>query len=179
MGNERWIARRLRRFPAALAKGVTELGAGGGELAGCLTRAFPGIPITACDLVPRPGGLDAAVVWRQGDVLEMEFSEGGVLVANLFLHHFESRALESLAALCRDFDVLVVNEPLRASWPHVLGWLMHPWINAVTRHDLHASLRAGFRRGELASILGLHGGGWQWEETSTWRGALRFLAWRT
>ncbi len=178
MGNERWLARSLSRFAPEAKKGVTEWGAGDGGLARRLTRDHAELRVTACDLAPRPPGLPERVQWQQGDLLAAAPSDGGVLLANLFLHHFEGEKLAALAERCRCFEVLICNEPLRASWPHALGWLLWPLINHVTRHDLHVSVRAGFRAGELPELLGLRTGGWAWAERTTWRGALRFLAWK-
>ena len=104
---------------------------------------------------------------------------GGVLVANLFLHHFEGESLRALGRWIGNFDVLVFNEPDRARLPHVLGRLMHPWINRVTRHDMHVSITAGFAAGEITRLLGLDRARWRFSETSTWRGARRVIGWRT
>ncbi len=179
MGNERWIMRSLRT-EGGLVSGCAEWGAGTGELTAKIARAHPQARVMACDLLPPPPGLPSNVEWRQGDLLQgAEPLAGGVLVMNLFLHHFEGAALAALAARCLTFDALVINEPLRARWPHLLGWLLWPLINEVTRHDLHVSLRAGFAPGELPALLRLDGRGWQWHEQISWRGALRLKAWKT
>ena len=144
-----------------------------------LAREHPRMTLIACDLIPSPLGLPGNVQWKQGDLLTDGGQErGGVLVANLFLHHFEGQPLATLAERCAGFDALVINEPLRARWPHLLGWLLRPLCNEVTRHDLHASLRAGFAAGELPALLGLGQRGWQWQEKVSWRGAVRLRAWR-
>lgn len=176
MGNERWILRTIRAFPQAAAKGIVELGAGDGVLAGKLARMFPAATVTACDLVAKPADLDERVRWRQGDVLANEDPPtGGVLVANLFLHHFEGASLAALGTLCGRFDVVIFNEPDRAMLPHLLGALMWPLINRVTRHDMHVSINAGFSMGELPALMGLDANRWRIKETSTWRGARRVL----
>jgi hypothetical protein len=179
MGNEQWIRRSLRKFLAAASRGIVELGAGDGVLIGHLAAAFPVAPVTACDLAPRPASLASRVCWRQGDVLSAgETLTGGVLVANLFLHHFQGEALRNLGKLCDGFEVVVFNEPDRTTLPHLLGTLMWPMINRVTRHDMHVSINAGFADGELPERLGLDTGKWRISETSTWRGARRVIAWR-
>ncbi len=178
MGNERWVLRSLRGEPV-MSAGCSEWGAGTGELTRRLAQAYPEARVTAHDLLPPPEGLPENVIWRQGDLVSEPLHERNVIVvANLFLHHFEGESLAALATRCAAARALVINEPLRARWPHVLGWLMWPWINQVTRHDLHASLRAGFAPGELPEVLGLRSGGWRWEEEVSWRGALRLRAWR-
>jgi hypothetical protein len=176
MGNERWILRTIRGFPKEAAKGIVEIGAGDGALSCKLARMFPDAMVTACDLVARPAGLDERVCWRQGDVLAGDDPPaGGVLVANLFLHHFEGGLLVALGKLCTRYEVVIFNEPDRGLLPHVLGKLMWPLVNRVTRHDMHVSINAGFARGELAGLLGLDAEAWRIRETSTWRGARRVL----
>lgn len=179
MGNERWICRTLRHFTAAADRGIVEIGAGNGVLCSKLARRFPHAPVEAYDLVPAPVDLHSRVKWLQGDIFRMSAPErSGVMIANLFLHHFEEDALAVLGRWCVEFDVLIINEPDRASLPHVLGGILHPWINRVTRHDMHVSIRAGFAVGEIYRFLGLDHACWQIRETSTWRGARRVLAWR-
>jgi hypothetical protein len=177
MGNERWVCRALQRFPNNTMRGIVEIGAGEGALCGKLARLFPQAPVAAYDLAPRPPDLAPGVAWHRGDLFDAPPpEEAGVLVANLFLHHFEAEELAALGRWMRGFQVLAINEPDRSRLPHLLGWLAHPWINRVTRHDMHVSIDAGFAQGEIGRLLGLDG--WQIEETSTWRGARRVLAWR-
>jgi hypothetical protein len=179
MGNERWIRGVLRRHEAAARRGIVEIGAGDGALCGRLARMFPDAPVSAYDLMERPVDLPASVVWHRGDLLEAPVPEtGGVLVANLFLHHFEGELLTALGRWISRFDLLVINEPDRSRAPHVLGALMHPFINRVTRHDMHVSIRAGFAGSEIGHLLGLDAEGWEIRENSTWRGSRRVLAWR-
>lgn len=179
MGNERWVLRCLRG-EKALAAGCIEWGAGTGELTAKIARAHPEAAVMACDLVPRPPNWDDRVAWFQGDLLSAPLPmRMGVVVMNLFLHHFEGEALATLARRCAQAEALVINEPLRARWPHALGWLLWPLINELTRHDLHASLRAGFAPGELPALLRLRENGWHWRERVSWRGAVRLQAWRS
>jgi hypothetical protein len=179
MGNERWILRSVGSFPAAASRGIVEIGAGGGALVSKLAARFPNAPLTACDLVPRPAALDGRVAWREGDILCGEAAlGGGILVANLFLHHFDGDRLGLLGKLSDGFDVVVFSEPDRGILPHALGFLMWPFINRVTRHDMHVSIHAGFATGEMPQLLGLDPAKWRFEETSTWRGARRVIGWR-
>jgi hypothetical protein len=180
MGNERWICREIHNHPDASARGIVELGAGDGALACKLARMFPDSDLTACDLAPRPAGLAGRILWRQGDLLDPGTSlAGGVLVANLFLHHFEGGQLDRLGRICEGFEVVIFNEPDRRTLPHLLGALMWPMVNRVTRHDMHVSIRAGFAQGELAALLGLDGKSWRIRETFTWRGARHMIGCRT
>jgi hypothetical protein len=179
MGNESWILRSLENFTDTAASMICELGAGDGGLAAKIRRRFPNSRVTACDLTPRPAGLDAGIDWRSGDVFQNPPPPGGVLVVNLFLHHFEGGDLKRLGRFCEGYDVLIFNEPDRSRAAAFLGMLLHPFVNHVTRHDMQASIRAGFRRGEMADLLGLDVSLWKFCETSTWRGARHLVALRS
>ncbi len=179
MGNERWILRVLARFPDATRNGVVELGAGDGRLCNALANTFPESAVTAFDLAPAPADLAPRVKWHCGDLFDQPPpAAGGVRIANLFLHHFEGEALTLLGRWLENADLLVINEPDRAALPHRLANLMHPWINHVTRHDMHVSITAGFAVGELQQLLGLDPARWRFEETSILRGSRRVVGWQ-
>jgi hypothetical protein len=181
MGNGRWVTRTLRRFPEAVKRGVCEWGAGDGMLAARIARAFPQTTVTGCDLAPRPAfpaEVDQRIEWRQGDLFSSAKTQGGVLVASLFLHHFGSEGLAELGRRCLSFDVLVFSEPDLARLPLLHARLLCPFVNHVTRHDMRASILAGFGEGEIARLLELDPARWHVVETSTWRGARRVIAWR-
>ena len=180
MGNERWVCRTVSRFPAAASRGIVEIGAGDGMLCGKLAELFPQAAVAAYDLAPRPEDLAARVAWQRGDIFASPPpASGGLLVANLFLHHFEGAALTALGEWFENFEVLVFNEPDRARLPHLLGGSLHLWINRVTRHDMHVSIRAGFAAGEISRLLRLAANRWRTRESSTWRGARRVIVCRT
>ena len=174
MGNERWLARQVAAHPEAAARGVVEAGAGAGSLAARLVERFP---VKAVDLAPRPLGMPQSVEWLAGDLFSlMDEVGGGLLVANLFVHHFDGSLLERFGEWARGFEVVCLCEPWRSGLAHGLGRFMHPWLNRVTRHDMHASIRGGFLKGEMPRLLGLDGGGWEWRESIDLRGALRLVA---
>jgi len=181
MGNQHWVLRVLERFPQAVARGVSELGAGDGALAVKIARRHPACRVLAHDLAPAPElPVDVAsrINWRRGDVIDDPPADGGVLVANLFLHHFEGPELRRIGGMCGKFELLVFNEPDRSRRAALLGTLLLPFVNHVTRHDMRASIHAGFRRGEIPALLDLDPGVWRWRETSSSRGARRVVAWR-
>jgi 2-polyprenyl-3-methyl-5-hydroxy-6-metoxy-1,4-benzoquinol methylase len=179
MGNESWLLRTLRRFSREAETGICEWGAGDGALAAQMAALFPSAPVTAVDLAPRVPGLDPRITWHQGDLFARTDVSGSVLVANMFLHHFDRPQLRRLGEMMQGFQVLVFNEPDRS--PMALLWsaLLLPFVGRVTKHDMPASIRAGFRQGELHDWLGLSPHEWHIAETSTWRGARRVVAWRT
>lgn len=172
MGNERWIVRQARRLAPT---SITELGAGEGMLSGKLAAIAP---VEGYDLAPRPASLDPRVTWHQGDLFSMPSASGDLLVANLFLHHFEGESMKSLATWCSGFRSLCFVEPLRTPGALRLGKGMLPFVNRITRHDMLVSIRAGFLPGELPGLLELDPGKWHVREQSTWRGGIRVLAWR-
>ncbi len=180
MGNERWVCRTVSQFPDAANRGIVEIGAGDGLLCNKLAELFPQATVAAYDLAPRPVELAPRIGWQRGDIFASPPpASGGVLVASLFLHHFEAAALTALGEWFGNFEVLVFNEPDRARLPHLLGRSLHPWINRVTRHDMHVSIRAGFAAGEIGRLLGLAASRWRTRESSTWRGARRVIVSRT
>lgn len=91
-----------------------------------------------------------------------------VVVANLFLHHFEDAKLEELLrAVAGQARLFVAIEPRRARWPLFCCRLI--WAigcNSVTRYDAAVSVRAGFSGREL-SALWPAGSGWQLTERRT------------
>jgi 2-polyprenyl-3-methyl-5-hydroxy-6-metoxy-1,4-benzoquinol methylase len=167
MGNERWIMRQLSEG------GIVELGAGSGDL----TRQLASIGrVTALDYQEKPPSLD--VRWLAGDLFEtFPATDGDTVVANLILHHFEDPDLARLGRLIKSRRRLVAVEPWRCSSSLIEGNLLWPFINDVTRHDMMASIRAGFQKGELPALLSL-GDDWEWREEVSLLGGLRVVALR-
>ena len=87
-----------------------------------------------------------------------------VVIANLFLHHFEDTQLvELLRLVSRQAKVFIAIEPRRAAWPMFCSRLL--WAlgcNDVTRHDAAVSVRAGFAGGELSALWPDHD---HWQHT--------------
>ena len=173
MGNELWIASAIPEN----TRHITEIGAGEGHLLSRLAVKFPQAEITAYDLAPRPAHLPLSVKWTQGDLFtQAPPAHGGTLIANLFLHHFTDPQLAELGEWMCGFDTLLINEPLRARLPVLLGKIAAPFVHPITRHDMRVSIEAGFRRGELAAALGL---GLRVRESVSWRGSIRIFAQRS
>ena len=173
MGNDSWIEGSVGKSPES----ITEIGAGDGFLLSKLTRTYPSAKISAYDLAPRPDHLPEGVAWHRGDILTQDPPPtGGVLIANLFLHHFSDDQLVAFAPWFHGFKTIIINEPLRARLPLIFGRFAHPFINSVTRHDMRVSIEAGFVRGELPSLLGLSAKGFNVNEMEDWRGAVRLTA---
>ena len=173
MGNESWITSVIPKR----ANHITEIGAGDGQLISKLSQQRPEAEITAYDLAPRPAHLPHTVKWIEGDLFsQTPPSHGGTLIANLFLHHFTDAQLETLGVWIRNFQTVIINEPLRAHLPMLLGKIAAPFVHPITRHDMRVSIEAGFAPGELAKTLKLEEQGFKFREMTDWRGAIRVLA---
>ena len=176
MGNSAWMSQALEWAGEKTGGPIWELGAGDGVMLDPLVDA--GWEVTGGDLAERPGDLPEGIGWRQGDVFDVlgDGVEGGV-AANLFLHHLSDEELEKLGGLVSKCQVLCFSEPWRSRWALLEGALLWPFVGRVTRHDMMVSIRAGFRTGELPTLLGL-GDGWTIQEQCTKLGAYRLLAWK-
>jgi hypothetical protein len=89
-----------------------------------------------------------------------------LVVANLFLHHFEGAQLASLLRAIADrSDRFLACEPRRAwlalAGSHLIGGL---GTNAVTRKDAVLSVHAGFRSEELTALWPDVGEKWKVQE---------------
>ena len=102
----------------------------------------------------------AAMGWRAEavvtDVFDWPQTSGGdgVVIANLFLHHFKGAPLAKLFRLISQRTKLFIAvEPRRTPWTLFCSRLL--WAigcNAVTRHDAVVSVRAGFSGHELSAF---------------------------
>ena len=181
MGNHRWVERRVRQLPPSRRR-VLELGAGDGLLSRRLIQR--GLcaegEVNALDLAPQPCDWPLGARWQQTDLFALpQLPEAEVVLANLFLHHFQKDQLAELGrrlpSACR---VLIFSEPARRRlhlWQgRLLSVIMR--LGHVTRHDMLISIRAGFLHHELPHALGLHG--WQFKVSHTLLGAYRVCATR-
>jgi hypothetical protein len=185
MGNHRWISCELAKHSGEEAR-IVEAGAGDGTLGRALRERFPHLDgrYTAIDLTPRPANWPEEFTWVQADLWSPEaralLAKSTIFIANLVLHHFDNTALADLGKLLGSTRVLVLCEPARREIHVWQGRLLAPVarLNRVTRHDLHLSVRAGFRGDELPVALQLDRAGWRWQTWSTWLGAYRVVATR-
>ena len=92
---------------------------------------------------------------------------GDIVIANLFLHHFENpRLTELLRLISQRTKVFIALEPCRSTWSLFCSHLL--WAigcNDVTRHDAVISVRAGFSGSELSGLWP-DKNGWQLTEHS-------------
>ena len=190
MGNAGIVARALARHLAPGAASIAEIGAGEGAFlcAVASRRALARVKLHATLVDRQPCTQRASLAalaargWEavavQGDALAWlaasEARDHDVIVANLFLHHFESPSLARLLALVASRTRLFVACEPRRSFAGRLGAWCLPLLgcNDVTRHDAAVSVRAGFVDGELAALWPQRAG-WQIREER--RGAFSHL----
>jgi len=166
---------------------ILELGAGDGSLmlsvARDLAPTWPPVELTLLDrqdLVDHEtikcyGELGWTAVTSVVDVLDWaaEKSDAApvrwdLIVANLFLHHFEGAQLaDLLAAITRRSDRFLACEP-RRDWfalaaSHLAGVI---GAGAVTREDAVLSVHAGFRKKEITALWPANGDEWRVQEYS-------------
>ena len=178
LGNERWITTRCRQH-AAKTRGIVELGAGEGHLSMRLHNALPKATITGLDLAARPRKLPSSIAWIRGNFFEMLADvTAETCVGNLILHHFHAERLSELGRNLQRFRILIFSEPFRDHLPLMMAGMALPLAGEVTRHDMPASIRSGFRKGELPRLLGLDPDLWKVEEKESRRGSLRVVALR-
>lgn len=178
MGNFRWLRGQLSR---QLRPGdhVLELGAGDGTLTRSLLsrRILRPDQLLALDLHPPPPDWPAAATWLQQDLFAGPLPEADIVIANLFLHHFEDPQLARLGELISPRTrLLLLSEPERRHrylWTGpLLCYLFR--LNHVTLYDMRVSIRAGFRGSELIEALQLQS--WQTRQSHSFFGAHRVVA---
>ncbi len=196
MGTRMIMLRALRSMatarPQAAPLRVLEIGAGDGSLmlgiAQALAPAWPKVELTLLD---RQDLIDQATIdqyaevgWsavaQVSDVLDWagaatEWRPPGhgrapwdLIVANLFVHHFEGQQLAVLlGAITKKSDRFFACEP-RRDWLALAGSHLTGAIgaHAVTRQDAVLSVHAGFSANELSALWPGPAVEWQLQEYS-------------
>jgi len=197
MGNARQMSAALRHLPCAGSpRRLAELGAGDGRfalrVANTLSTSWSGTNLVLLDLqgavTPDTREEFRRLTWHletvQSDVLhwlhQARPDGGGVMMANLFLHHFrESDLRRMFEGLSRQAEGFVAIEPRRSRWAlacsRMVGCI---GCCPVTRHDAPVSVRAGFRGHELSQLWPTNGD-WVVSEGPVGLFGHRFVARRT
>ena len=167
------MARALSDFPPPQT--LVDLGGGDGRfllsVARRLAKLWPNVTCLIADqqdiVIPETRTAFAALGWSctvaRGDIFQtLPQLSPDIVMANLFLHHFEDAALARLLALVASrAKGFVACEPRRSGFALFASHLVFALgANDVTRHDAVASVRAGFRDGELSSL---------WPQVGAWR----------
>ncbi len=196
MGHAGIFARVLRpALACSRPLRIVELGAGDGTLMLRLARSWSSLRVSAqVTFVDRQNlvspetrrefaSLGWAVESAASDVftwLEQPTPVADVMLANLFLHHFQAERLGTLLRLASArTNLFLACEPRRS--PLALAACRLLWLigcNRVTQHDAAVSVRAGFAAHDL-SALWPSGGEWQLSEQPAGLFSHRFLAQRT
>ncbi len=192
MGTRKIILRALKTMKLTRLEveplRVLEIGAGDGSLmlgvAQALASAWPKVALTLLDrqalVTPATVASYRAVGWTVatdvGDVLDWAERDTrapthaparwDLIVANLFLHHFEGAQLARLLqAIAHKSDRLLACEP-RRDWLALAGSHLTGMIgaNAVTREDAVLSVHAGFTDSELSGLWPAMGERWRLQE---------------
>lgn len=195
MRNHSIMAKALQTAAnGSVPRQIIDLGAGDGHflvrVAKKISPRWPGVRVTLLDHQKIVGlqmlSSFAPLGWRAETVTADVFNwlpavEGmDVIVANLFLHHFEDAQLVELFRVIADrARLFVAIEPRRSRWPLFCCRLL--WAigcNAVTRHDAAVSVRAGFSGSELSALWPVDED-WQLTERRTGFFSHLFVARRT
>ncbi len=178
-----WIMRHENIFHDALVlkiqqapRRIVELGAGDGSLLLGLARRFhTRWPDVRCTLVDQQKvatdetlaefqKLGWSAVVAEADVFDWLKSAQpcDVMLANLFLHHFQDDKLTELLRLAaQQTKLFLACETRRATIPLAMSRML--WLygcNTVTRNDAVISTRAGFAGQELSAL---------WPRDTDWR----------
>jgi ubiquinone/menaquinone biosynthesis C-methylase UbiE len=153
---------------------IIELGAGDGQfLLAVAQKISPGWPDVSATLLDRQANVSAKTLkslaafgWRADvfitDVFDWPPTDSDIVIANLFLHHFEDAwLLELLRLISQRACLFIALEPRRSPWPLLCSRLL--WAigcNEVTRHDAVISVCAGFSGQELSAL---------WPHKQNWR----------
>lgn len=152
---------------------ITELGAGDGNflfrVAKKISSRWPDVTATLLDLQENVSAetLDAfaSLGWRAETVVADVFDwspADKVIVANLFLHHFEdARLARLLEKISRNAKLFIAIEPHRFHRALACAQLLRLiGCNDVTLHDAAISIRAGFAGQEISAL---------WPDKRNWR----------
>ncbi len=172
MNNSKALAQYLRTHLPQLAGPsphlrIVEIGAGDGTVLLAVARRLRRFGVTADAIMidRQPVFSDAtraafaSIGWKVdlviADVLEdldQAFTSADVVMANMFLHHFQDAQLMRIFAQLQEKTNLVVAcEPRRSRPIMIAGGML--WLlgcSALTRHDGAVSIRAGFREKEMS-----------------------------
>ncbi len=182
----RTVRRALASTPKHCPLRILELGSGDGSLAlrvaARLATSWREASITLLDrqaLIAESTGTAFArlgwslhplivdvLQWARAPTQQQLAGRWDLVLANLFLHHFEEGALrELLSAVASRCDAFVACEP-RRSRPGLIGSRLLPalGVSADTRYDALVSVRAGFRDNELSRIWPMSGTRWRLQE---------------
>jgi hypothetical protein len=172
MGNAGIMAKVLNKNFPGTPKQITELGAGDGNFLLRVARKLNWQNVNAT-LLDRHKNVSAEtfaafskLVWRAesvvADVFDWPQSSEEIVIANLFIHHFEEAELKKLfCAIVSRAKLFVAVEPHRFHFPFPCAQMLRLiGCGEITLHDAEASIAAGFVRMEISEL---------WPDKQNWR----------
>ena len=155
-----------------MPKKMTELGAGDGNFLLRIAQKInlPDVNATLLDLKKNVSGETLAafskIGWRAetvvADVFDWPQTSEEIVIANLFLHHFEdARLTELLRNISSRAQLFIAVEPHRFHFPFPCAQTLRLiGCSKITRHDAEASIAAGFVRREISVV---------WPDEQNWQ----------
>ncbi|MEI9961705.1 MAG: class I SAM-dependent methyltransferase [Limisphaerales bacterium] len=175
MGNYSIMARALQsNLNGHTPKQITELGAGDGtfllRVAQKIAARWPDVNATLLDqkenVSPQTLAAFDSLGWHAeavvADVFDWPQTECEIVIANLFLHHFEDAKLkELLQIIAQRAQLFIVLEPHRFRFPFPCAQLLRfIGCSKITLHDAEASIAGGFIRQEISAL---------WRDKQNWQ----------
>ncbi len=171
MGNAGIMANALKENSGA-PKQITELGAGDGNFLLHVAQKtnLQNVSATLLDLQRNVSAETLAAFaklsWRAeavaADVFDWPQIETEIVIANLFIHHFEEAKLKELfGIIAARAKLFVAVEPHRFHFPFPCAQtLRFIGCGKITLHDAEASIAAGFVRNEISEL---------WADKQNWK----------
>jgi hypothetical protein len=173
MGNHSIMVRALENnFNGSAPKQIAELGAGDGNF---LLRVAQKInsPNVNATLLDRKKNVSAGTLaafsklgWRAeavvADVFNWPQTETEIVIANLFIHHFQDAELKELfRIIAARAKLFIAVEPHRFHFPFPCAQMLRfIGCGKITLHDAEASIAAGFVRQEISAL---------WPDKKNWQ----------
>jgi hypothetical protein len=172
MGNAGIMANALKENFPGTPRQITELGAGDGNFLLQIAQKLNWQNVNAT-LLDRHKNVSAEALaafaksgWRAeavvADVFDWPQMEAEIVVANLFIHHFEDAKLKELfRAIAARAKLFVAVEPHRFHFPFPCAQTLRLiGCGKITRHDAEASIAAGFVRKDISAL---------WPDKQNWQ----------
>jgi hypothetical protein len=172
MGNVGIMSNALKDNSPGAPRQITDLGAGDGCFLLQVAQKInlPGINATLLDLQKNVSAKTLAAFskfgWRAeaviADVFDWPQTSEEVVIANLFLHHFEDAELQELfRTIAGRAKLFIAVEPHRFRFPFPCAQMLRfIGCGKITRHDAETSIAAGFVREEISAL---------WPDTRHWQ----------
>jgi hypothetical protein len=172
MGNGGIMANALKENFSGEPKQITELGAGDGNFLLQVAKKtnWQNVNATLLDLQKNISAETLAAFsklgWRAqtvvADVFEWPQIETEIVIANLFIHHFEdARLAELLRIISQRAKLFVAVEPHRFHFPFPCAQMLRfIGCGKITLYDAETSIRAGFVLKEISEL---------WPDNQNWK----------